>query len=277
MLVRSAAFVAAFAFPAFLAAGDFWQDKPASEWSDKDVKRLVTRSPWAKETAAVFDRSAMRMGMPDDGGGRRGNRGGGGGDMEGAGGGPGIGGGPGSGMGGPGGMRGGGMGGPGMGGGGMGGPGGGPGGTEPPKATVHWESAGPMREAAAKLENPAAQSLAEWSKEFYVITLSGMPMMRRRGEAGDQQRQPDPERMKQFAERLRGVTTLKRKGKDDLAPARVELIRGPEGMATAFLFPRSEAITADDKEVFFETAMGPMRVQSKFILKEMMVQGKPEL
>lgn len=55
MLVRSAAVLAAFTIPALLSAGDFWQDKPASEWSDKDVKRLVTKSPWAKETTASFE------------------------------------------------------------------------------------------------------------------------------------------------------------------------------------------------------------------------------
>lgn len=272
MLVRSAAILAAFTFPALISGGDFWQDKPASEWSNKDVKRLVTKSPWAKENIASFERGAMRTGMPE-GSGRRGTYGG----SEGTGG-PGMGG-PGGGIGGPGGgIGGGGMRGPGMGGPGMGEPGGGGGpGMEAPKLNVHWESAGPMREAAAKLENPAAQSLAEWSKEFYVITVSGMPMLRHSGDGGDDRRQPDPQSVKQFAERLRGVTALKRKGKDDLAPARVEMIRGPEGMTTAFLFPRSEAIAAEDKEVSFETAMGPMRIQSKFLLKEMMVQGKLEL
>ena len=30
---------------AALLAGEFWQDKPSSDWSDKDVKRLLAPSP----------------------------------------------------------------------------------------------------------------------------------------------------------------------------------------------------------------------------------------
>jgi hypothetical protein len=164
-------------------------------------------------------------------------------------------------------MRGGGMGGPG---GGMGGPGGG---MEMPKIMVRWDSAGPMRAAASKLEAPELKSIEEWSKEFYIVTVSGMSMMRQRQEG----RTPDPERMKQMSERVRSNTTLKRKGKDDLQPSRVEMVKGADGMVMAFLFPRTEAISADDKDVSFETAMGPMQIKSKFVLKEMMVQGKLEL
>jgi hypothetical protein len=32
--------------------GEFWNDKQPSEWSEKDVQRLLTKSPWAKEAAA---------------------------------------------------------------------------------------------------------------------------------------------------------------------------------------------------------------------------------
>lgn len=34
---------------AALSAGDPWKEKPYTQWSDKEVQRVVTDSPWAKE------------------------------------------------------------------------------------------------------------------------------------------------------------------------------------------------------------------------------------
>jgi hypothetical protein len=100
--------------------------------------------------------------------------------------------------------------------------------------------------------------------------------MMRGGRRGgqDQRPQADPARMEQMQQRMKDATLLKRKGKDPIAPARVELLAGPEGMTMVFLFPRSEAIDADDKEVTLETAFGPMHVKSKFNLKDMIYNGK---
>ncbi len=92
-----------------LFAADFWEKKPYTEWTEKEARRVVTDSPWARNANVTFG-----GGVGDTGEGGMGRPGGG---MGGPGGG-GMGG-PGGGMGGPGG---GGMGGPG---GGMGGPGGG--------------------------------------------------------------------------------------------------------------------------------------------------------
>src|ERR1039457_2953158 len=103
-----------FTIPALLLAGEFWQDKKPSDWSEKDVKRLLTKSPWAKEGTVAFNMERMG-GMPGGGG-------------------------------------------PPMGG-GMG-----PGGMEMPKPVIRWESAAPLRDAAAKSTGDAAgRSFAEWS------------------------------------------------------------------------------------------------------------------
>ena len=56
-----------------LWAGDFWEDKEFTQWSEKDVEKLMTNSPWAKQVTV-----ALSMGG-------RGGRGGGG--MSGRGGG----------------------------------------------------------------------------------------------------------------------------------------------------------------------------------------------
>jgi hypothetical protein len=108
-------------------------------------------------------------------------------------------------------------------------------------------------------------------------------MMRTRGRGrGDNQQPADPERIAQMQQRLeqrmKDATTLKIKGRDPIAPARVESISTPEGGRTViFLFPRTAAIGMDDKEVDFETAMGPQEITAKFRLKDMLYHGKLDL
>ena len=218
-----------FTIPALLFAGEFWQDKKPSDWSEKDVKRLLTKSPWAKEGTVAFNMERMG-GMPGGGG-------------------PPMGGGMGQG-------------------GGMG-PGG-PGGMEMPKPVIRWESAAPLRDAAAK--SAAAQSLGEWSASFYVITLSGFGAQGGRGGRG--MGQPDPAQLSQMQDGMKAATNLTIKGKTAIAAARVETVQTEQGQVTAFLFPRTSAIETGDKEVTFETAMGPLGIKCKFVLKEMTYQGK---
>ena len=244
-------------------AADPWTGKDPATWTDKEVRQVLNKSPWAKEASANFNPERMGgMGGPGMGRGRGGGMGEGG-----------PGGGPG--MGGPG-------GGP-----GMGGPGMGPDGQEmsPPKMTILWVSASPVQEAIAKGGSGLdPKAVADWSKEFYVVAVSGMRMgprgggRRRGGENSGDRKQPDPERMKEFRERMqermKQATVLRLAGKDTIAPARIEMVEGDQGRITVFLFPRSREISADDKEVSFETAMGPMEITTKFVLKDMKYRGK---
>lgn len=232
---------------AILLAGEFWQDKQPSDWTDKDVQRLETKSPWAKEASVSLERGLMdgvRMG---------------------------------GGM--PGGMG----GGMGRGGRGMGGSRGGTGragqgGASAPKMTVRWDSAAPLRDAAARgTLSEQAKKVAEWAKEYYVVTITGMTMMRGRGR-DQQQSEPDASQAEQMQERLKEETALKLTGSGGtIAPERVEVLDAGEGREVVFLFPRSEAVSMDDKEVDFETAMGPRQIKVKFTLKDMIYHGKLEL
>jgi len=70
-------------------AADFWDEKEFTDWSDRDVQRMVTNSPWAKRITVVFprapqtalnDRNPVAGGIGGVGGGGRGGRGFGGGD-----------------------------------------------------------------------------------------------------------------------------------------------------------------------------------------------------
>lgn len=257
-----------------LLAADFWQTKKPSEWTEKEARKLVESSPWVKEAQPTFNMQAM-------GGGRGGGMGGPGGGMGGPGGGmggPGGGmGGPGGGMGGPGG---GGMGGPG-GGGGMGGPGGpmggegGPGGgMQMPKVKVAFETAMPVAEAKARIEiKDAFSSLRE---QYVVVSVSGMRMMGGMGGPGGGPREGQSEtdgagRQKAMQERLLQMTTIKIKDDKVYQPAEVKMQQTANGAVMLFAFPRNELkLTPDDKQLTFKTSMGPMEIQVKFNLKDMM-------
>jgi hypothetical protein len=57
-----------------LWAGEFWNDKEPAQWSEKEVERILTKSPWAKQVTAAMDFAKLRdrpggMGGPGLGGG----------------------------------------------------------------------------------------------------------------------------------------------------------------------------------------------------------------
>lgn len=275
MKMRNAVMTAALSCPLVLLAGDFWHDKDPSQWSSDEVNQMLANSPWAKQVTASFNQEGS--------GGRGGGMGGGGGMGRGGGGWGGGGGGMGGGGwgGGGGGMGGGGWGG---GGGGMGRGGGGRGqsqGGPALKVTVRWESAAPVHEALVKSEAADVSKFTDWSKDYYVVTVSGLPQMgqNRRGDNADQEQQ-DPDRAKEMQQRMldraKQNTALKLKNRS-VAPERVESIDSPGGRTLVFLFPRTANILTDDKELSFMSSMGRMEIRSKFALKEMMFKGKLEL
>lgn len=258
------------------APGQFWNEKPAAEWSEQDIQQLLSHSPWARTAEARFKRPD---GDDSQSGGERG--GGGMGGPPGGGGGGGMGGPPGGGGGGgmggpPGGAGGGGMGGP-PGGGGMGGPGGMP----QMEATVRWESAAPIVEAQKKQPDPAAA-------ENYIISVSGLPLFGGPPPGGGPDAQASTERPSRPAPSaeqrmamigsLKQSSALQRKGKDPIAAGRVGELEGSETPALLFYFPRSgDPIALADKEVTFSTRVGPLQLRVKFALKDMQYHGQISL
>ena len=236
----------AFLFGLFLVASllpgaDFWRTKTSADWTGKEAKRMITTSPWARQVT-------LQKEMRGPSGGPRGR------GMPGRGGAMGTSAEEGSvsdGMGG---------GGRGGRGGGGGGAGGSMGGSMPmPTVVVVWDSSLPVQEARAKLETPgpAKDRLAS----FYIVFVVGFPPMRP---------QADPSGMRN---RLLQTAALVRKGKDPLRAADVEVIPNEKTLTLRFFFPRSQAVQAEDRDVTFRLRMGPMEVQAKFSLKEMVFQG----
>ena len=269
MITRRQAILFGLAIPWVLAsvrawaapAGEFWNSKEPSEWSDEEVRRLLTDSPWAKEVAAEFDFDTAGRGGADERGGRRGGIEGGMGGM-------------GGGMGGRGGMGGGGIGAPGNGVTGRRSQGaqGAQSGEGPPRGSrilIRWETAKAVRDAARK-------ALASDTTGDYVISVAGLGFLGRgrRGAGGDSAEE-ESERRNAAEERLRDSTELQRKGQPALHPERVET--SPDG-AMLFFFTRDyHPIRPNDKEVTFVSKFGPMVVKARFNLKEMMYRGKLEM
>ncbi|MBN9657696.1 MAG: hypothetical protein J0H49_05925 [Acidobacteria bacterium] len=277
---------------ALLFAADFWEKKPYTEWTEKEARRVLTDSPWARNANVTFGGGVGETGeggMGRPGGGGMGGPGGGGMGGPGGGGEGGMGRPGGGGMGGPGG---GGMGGPG--GGGMGGGGVGGGGVASMSAVVRWQSSLPVRQAMVQLKSTtepdkasAAKATLNEPSKNYVIAVEGLPAMgggmrggRRPGmqpqqfQEGGQRRGPDPEQMKT---RLKAQTQLNRKGHDPLHPEDVLMPNRDGPRVIYFLFPKQDPISLDDKEVEFVTNVGPMMVKRKFKLSEMVMGGKLEL
>jgi hypothetical protein len=151
----------------------------------------------------------------------------------------------------------------------MGGGGGMPQAPEMPKASVRWESAGAYRDAMKKMRAEGATQAD--IEGFYVITVTGLKLGMGGGRGGNS---PSVEQLARARERLKEVSRLARKGKDPIGAAKVEGNPSPDGTTLRFYFPRSEPINVEDKEVVFETKMGPMELKTKFSLKDMVIDGK---
>jgi len=248
-----------------LWAADVWV-KPYTDWTDKDIQKIMTDSPWAKKVSVAFE-NAGRGGAPGGGGGggRGGGKGGGGGATD-----PGVDGGGGGGIAESGGGGRGGRGGGGGGDAGGGAPGGG-GGVPESELVVLWQTAPTMQQALVKRKygaesatSPDAQKQLQPEENFYVIWIAQLP-------GGVRPRDDDAKKA------LLAVTTLSAKDKDAIVATDV-IFNTPSGPGRTtdahFLFPRKVAFSADDKEVDFATRFGKNAVKTKFTLKAMVVNGK---
>ena len=241
---------------AILSAAGFWETKDYTEWSAKEVRRILSNSPWAKKVTLSFG----GMGGPGGQGSRGGYGGGAGGGRGGGGGGGGFGGGGGGIPGGGGASR---------GGGGYNRAGGG---RMPPQPelTIQWSSALPIKQALMRGRFGNEAHTAAEAKRFlqrrethYVVAVAGFSGRM----AG----------VTQNTDRLKETTSLKRKNKDLIRPEIVEMHKREESVTLFLSFPRTDPIALEDKNVEFEMKLGPMTLKRKFKLKDMIFDSKLEL
>jgi hypothetical protein len=234
--------------PAFLgliaAAEDDapWRNKQIPEWSEDDARQVLSDSPWAKSFTPTIKTS------------QEGHRSGG----MGRGGGIGIGGiGIGiPGMGGMGGRHG------GYGGNGGNGAGGGNAPIEAPKLTLRWESAMPVRTAELKAHEKDEPTLDEGQ---YAIAVYGVPSRMLNGE------------LDKLGDQFKKQAALKRDGKKDLKPSRVQVVDGAAGPVITYFFPMTAEITKQDRRVEFDATISRLELTQSFFPEDMLWQGKLEL
>jgi len=269
--------IAGSACAAMLFAADFWKTKDSSVWTDEEVSKILSDSPWAKAKTIQPQQSQARRG---GGMGRRGGFGFPGG---------GIGGYPGGGGGGY--PQGGGGGGGYPQSGGNGGNNGDPAQSEPMNLTIRWASALPVQQALMRQGASASNELkavAASTEKYYVISVLGLRMPRPRtstvdaddrddnGNNGDDssQRRGRNQGNDALRSQLLDAAQLAPKGKSSIYAQDVQ-IEGPGGIdGVRFLFPRTNPITAGDKEVDFILDFRRIKVEEKFKLSDMQYEGK---
>ena len=234
-----------------LFADDFWLKKPFTAWSGKEATKLLTNSPWSH--SVVFGGGAVDepgravsggnpAAIPSDD------------SMTGAA----------------------------IGAGGPANPGPRPEGNRgsgergagrtavPITVHVRWLSALPVRQALViarlgreKLDSEQATKFLEQSPGYYVVAVAGLPPQMAAALSED--------RLAALAK----TAMLSRKDKDPITAESAQRLTDEPGVA--FLFPKTPAITMNDKEVEFVSKAGAIELKSKFKLKDMTVEGKLEL
>lgn len=273
--------VAGTAFAVALFAADFWKTKDSSQWTSDEVNKMLTSSPWAGEQTV-----APQAGQGQRPRQRRGGFGFPGGGYPGGGGGYPGGGYPGGGYPGGGYPRAGGGGGYPGGGGNPDDDGTGGGRIESMNVTMRWESAAPVQQALVRqrsLAEDESKKLADLSQKDYVIALLGFRMPaqgRNRYGDSDDQNSPDNDRGRDNPanDRLRSQflesAQITPKGGHTIYPEDVQFA-GPAGSQTIrLLFPRTNAISAGDKEVDFLLQTRGIKLEHKFRLSDMQYEGK---
>lgn len=135
--------------------------------------------------------------------------------------------------------------------------------------TVRWDSALPVRQALLRSragdhrEAGDSNDILSQPEKDYIITVIGLV-------ASHQSREGD-----RVEKELMGAARLVRTGKALIRPEKVTL-DASIGAIQVF-FPRTDAISVDDKEVTFELQFGSIKVVKKFRLKAMTYKGRLEL
>jgi hypothetical protein len=82
---------------------------------------------------------------------------------------------------------------------------------------------------------------------------------------------------KQLGAPLKNLAALKREGKKDVKPIRVEVFQREDGIVVAYLFPLSAEISRKDQRIQFEAQIGRIVLAQEFVLSDMEFMGQLEL
>lgn len=154
--------------------------------------------------------------------------------------------------------------------------------------TIRWDSALPVRKAleSGKTADMGGGDISEaQTQKDYILTVIGLiPAGRYKNsghlDAKSRSDNPegtvrDPQNPEQMLEGLMAGSMLLPRGKNGIRPEDVKLDAATGVLH--FFFPRNETIEAKDKEVTFATRFGSMTIRKVFRLKDMTYRGKLEL
>jgi hypothetical protein len=133
---------------------------------------------------------------------------------------------------------------------------------QPATLTLRWESALPMREAELKARDTGAPDVGDG---FYAIAVFGIP----RGTLTDDSKERQDE--------LKKLAVLKREGKKDLKPTRVDILLRDSGPVVVYLFAKSAEFTWRDHGITFEAQVSKLKFSQAFSTDDMTFHGKLEL
>jgi hypothetical protein len=127
---------------------------------------------------------------------------------------------------------------------------------------VRWESALPVRAAEFKVHEDPPPTLSD---DGYSIAVYGVPASLAKG---------DPTSL---GKPLKESAALRRDGRKDVLPTRVEVFELENSVAVVYHFPLSAEIGKKDEVVEFSALIGRLQVSQHFLVEAMMFQGKLEL
>lgn len=211
---------------AALSAADFWEEQPFMAWSDKDVQKMLSDSPWAQQVRIAIGSlsedalptAAQPSGPPEECGGEQ------------------------------------------------------FGGIQRHRLSVVWTSALPVKQALVRqavglgAPVPAAnQQILDQLEPLYAVTIFGIP--------------PSLAVLGSMRDTLMAETELRRKDQEPIVPEDVRLFQNADdGMIRViFLFPKTDLIALDDKDVELVTRLVESEVKKKFKLGDMVFQDQLEL
>jgi len=133
---------------------------------------------------------------------------------------------------------------------------------QPATLTLRWESALPMREAELKARDIGAPDVAD---DFYAIAVYGIP----RGAITDDSKERQDE--------LKKLAVLKREGKKDLKPTRVDILLRESGPLVVYLFSKSAEFNWRYHGMTLEAQISRLKFSQAFSTDDMTFHGKLEL
>jgi hypothetical protein len=160
-----------------------------------------------------------------------------------------------------------------------------------PEIVVRWESASLVSEACAKggMERHLFSCVSKLlylsglvdkfenlRTHFYIVGLSNYPKPPRQPGVSEHSAAGNAA-LEKLSRGIQESTFLRFKDRGPSQPLNVVSLPAGQSLLVIVFFPRTDAISLTDHEVFFESVVGTMELRATFLLREMLYRGKLDL